>query len=462
MIVVSAMALLMTTGGIELAIRRDIGVNRELKAAGFANLCAGAIGGIPGFHGFSLTVLNWRMGAAHRLTGLLVAAVCLGVLALGAPLLSVVPIPIFGGLLLWLSLSLLQEWLFATWKRLSHGEYLVILLIVATIASLGFLQGLLVGLIAGVVLFVVNYSRIDIVNARLSGQVLRSSVEFSGDRQKLLAKHGDAILVLRLQGYIFFGTADRLRERILGWIAAPGQQPISFLLIDFRRASGMDSSAALSFLKLSQLTEQRDFRIVLTGLSESLRQILVRGGLRFDPAGPVRSYASLDRGLRWCEQNLLNRLAPMTGADDPYQIHEQLLGGLDHGQDPQRLLGYMTRVAYPKDHVLIEQGATSDELYFIESGQLSVHLATGDGGRLRLKTLGAGTTVGELAFYLHQRRTASVVCDAPVSLWRFGREDLERMDRDAPELAALFHRRMAVLLSERLVATNRLVQVLLD
>jgi len=462
MIVVSAMALLMTTGAIELAIRRDIEVNRELKAAGAANVCAGLVGGIPGFQGFSLTLLNWRMGAAHRLTSLIVALVCVAVVLLGAPLLSVVPIPIFGGLLLWLSISLLQEWLVDTWKRLSHGEYLVILLIVATIAALGFLEGLVVGLIAGVVLFVVDYSRVDIVNARLSGQVLRSSVELSGDRQKLLAAHGDAILVLRLQGYIFFGTADRLRERILGWIAAATKQPISFLLIDFRRASGMDSSAALSFLKLTQLTEQRDFRIVLTGLSKELRQILVRGGIRLDPGGPVRVYASLDRGLRWCEQKLLRRLAPLTAADDPYQIHEQLLGGVEGSQDPQRLLSYMTRVAYPEAHLLIEQGASSDELYFIESGQVSVHLPRTDGSRLRLKTLGPGTTVGELAFYLHQRRSASVLCDTPAVVWRFAREDLERMSQEAPELAALFHRRMAVLLSERLAATNRLVQVLLD
>ncbi|HKY94995.1 MAG TPA: SulP family inorganic anion transporter [Kiloniellales bacterium] len=462
MVLVSAMALLMTSSAIELAIHRDVDVNGELKAAGAANLCAGLIGGIPGFQGFSLTLLNWRLGAATRATSLVVAVVCLAILALGAPLLSVVPIPIFGGLLLWLSVSLLEEWLVATWKRLSKGEYLVILLIVAVIASLGFLEGLLVGLIAGVVIFVVDYSRVDIVNARLSGQVLRSSVELSGERQKVLAAHGDAILILRLQGYIFFGTADRLRERILSWVASSGPTPISFLLIDFRRASGMDSSAALTFRKLVQLTAQGDFRLVLTGLSKELRQTLERGGMPFDPAGPVRAYPTLDRGLRWCEQKLLGRVAPLLASDDPYQIQEQLLSGIDRGEHGQKLLSYMTRASFPQDHVLIEQGTASEEMYFIEAGRLSVHLAKSDGGRLRLKTLGPGTTVGELAFYLHQRRSASVVCDTDTVAWRFGHDDLQRMAEQAPDLAALFHRRMAVLLSERLAATNRLVQVLLD
>ena len=221
----------------------------------------------------------------------------------------------------------------------------------------------MVGLVAGVAIFVVDYSRIDIVNARLSGQVLRSSVELSGERQKVLAAHGDAILILRLQGYIFFGTADRLRERILSWVETAGPTPITFLLIDFRRASGMDSSAAMSFRKLTQLTEQTDFRLVLTGLSQELRQTLERGGVRLDPAGPVRAYPTLDRGLRWCEQKLLGRVAPLLVSDDPYQIQEQLLSGLDRGEE---LLQYMTRVTFPQDHALIEQGKASEEMYFIE------------------------------------------------------------------------------------------------
>jgi len=463
MIFVSGLALLMTSGAIELAIHRDVEVDGELKASGIANLCAGIVGGIPGFQAFGLTLLNWRLGAAHRATGLVVAAVCLAVMLVGGPLFDVVPLPIFGGLLLWLSLSLLREWLLDTYRRLAKGEYLVILLIVVVIAWAGFLEGLIVGLIGGVILFVVDYSRVDIVNARLSGRFLRSSMEFSGEHQKLLAVHGEAILVLRLQGYIFFGTADRLRERIRGWLAADGQTPVSYLLIDFRRASGIDSSAVMSFVKLAQYAGQRDFHIVLTGLSESLRAALRRGGFSLEGETRVRTYHSLDRGLRWCERKLLNRVAPTEQTDRSFEIGEQLLdAGTGDRAAIEAMLGYMTRLELAAGERLIEQGAGSQEMYFIESGRLSIHLAKPDGASLRLKILGPGTTVGELAFYLRQRRSASVLCDTPSVLWRFRRDDLDRMQIESPALAALFHERMATLLSERLAATNRLVQILID
>ena len=467
MIIVSGLALLMTSSAIELAIQRDVAVDGELKAAGVANLCAGLAGGFPGFQAFGLTLLNWRLGAAHRGAGLVVALVCLAVMLLGAPIFDVVPLPVFGGLLLWLSLSLLHEWLVGTWRRLGRGEYAIVVLIVVVIASAGFLEGLLVGLIAGVVLFVVDYSRVDIVNARLSGRVMHSSTELSGEQQKLLASHGEAILILRLQGYIFFGTADRLRERIRGWLkgetaaGGAGATRTAFLLIDFRRASGIDSSAVMSFVRLSQYAAQNDFRIVLTNLPPAIRTALLRGGLNFGEDGRVRAYETLDRGLRWCEKKLLLRLAPLAG-DTASEIREQLLPA---GADPgaiERLLAYMSRLELAADALLVEQGADSHEMYFIEAGRVSVHLAKSDGQSIRLKTLGPGTTVGELAFYLNQRRSASVRCDGPAVLWRFRRADLERMERDAPDLAALFHQRMATLLCERLTATNRLVQVLID
>lgn len=460
MAIISALALLMTAGGIELAIQRDVSADRELKAAGAANLCAGLAGGIPGFQAFGLTMLNRRLGAAHRATGFVVAGICLLVILFGGPLFEIVPLPVFGGLLLWLSLSLLQEWLVGTWRRVGRGEYLIVVAIVAVIATVGFLEGLMVGLLAGMALFVVDYSRVDIVNARLSGRYLRSSMELSRERQRLLTLHGETILILRLQGYIFFGTADRLRERIQGWLAEEGDTPTRYLLIDFRRATGIDSSAVLSFLKLAQYAEQKDFRLVLTGLSEPMRTAMRRGGIALDEDRRLRCYGSLDRGLRWCEKKLLQAVE----AEEEFSAEPQeRLFPLDEGEAPTRsLLTHMHRLELPAGHRLVTQGDNSHEMYFIESGQVGVHLMRNDGETVRLKTLSAGTTVGELAFYLDQKRSASVTCDQDSVLWRFGKDDLARLEREAPRLAAQFHQRMATLLSERLSAMNRLVQVLID
>jgi SulP family sulfate permease len=48
-VLVSVIALLLNATGLELATKREIELNRELRSAGLADLIAGAGGGLVGF-----------------------------------------------------------------------------------------------------------------------------------------------------------------------------------------------------------------------------------------------------------------------------------------------------------------------------------------------------------------------------------------------------------------------------
>lgn len=65
---------------------------------------------------------------------------------------------------------------------------------------------------------------------------------------------------------------------------------------------------------------------------------------------------------------------------------------------------------------LIEQGASDRTLYFIESGNLSVHHED-QKSRLRMALVGAGTVLGEGAFFSHLPRSASVNASTACRLW---------------------------------------------
>lgn len=81
------------------------------------------------------------------------------------------------------------------------------------------------------------------------------------------------------------------------------------------------------------------------------------------------------------------------------------------------LLGsYLQPFALAQGQVLIEQGAMDRTLYFIESGMVSVHYEDEE-GRMTLAMVGAGSVVGEGAFFSHQARNASVVGAGPCKLW---------------------------------------------
>jgi sulfate permease, SulP family len=81
---------------------------------------------------------------------------------------------------------------------------------------------------------------------------------------------------------------------------------------------------------------------------------------------------------------------------------------------------------------------------------------------MRLRTVGPGAVVGELALYTGSGRTADVVAEVPSEVLRLSRADIDRLDADDPELAAALHRWLATTVSERLTSTQRAVEALMD
>ena len=213
-VIVTVMALLMNATGIELDTDSDLDLDQELRSVGLQNLAAGAGGGVPGYPAVSLSLLAARLGAGNRLVGLIVAVVTGCVLLLGELVLNLVPTPLLGSLLVWIGAAVTYEWLVLTARRLALWEYLIVVLIFLVIVGVSFTTGILVGLVAAIILFVVEYARVDSVRHVLTGENYQSTFEMSEERREALRGFGQAILIVRLHGFIFFGTSDRLRKKI--------------------------------------------------------------------------------------------------------------------------------------------------------------------------------------------------------------------------------------------------------
>ncbi len=80
------------------------------------------------------------------------------------------------------------------------------------------------------------------------------------------------------------------------------------------------------------------------------------------------------------------------------------------------LAGYMQPFALNSGQVLMEQGALDRTLYFVENGTLSVHYED-EKARVRMALVGAGTVLGEGAFFSHLPRAATVHASTPCKLW---------------------------------------------
>lgn len=80
------------------------------------------------------------------------------------------------------------------------------------------------------------------------------------------------------------------------------------------------------------------------------------------------------------------------------------------------------------------------------------------GEPVRMRSLRSGALVGEMARHAGLPRSADVVAGIDAVLCRASAETLARLNRDDPELAAAWHRMIAVALAEKLNRTDQLLQ----
>ncbi len=124
----------------------------------------------------------------------------------GASVISFFPKPVLGGMLLYLGLSFLSDWLIDARKSLPLLDYLLVWVILFIIASVGFLEGIAAGTFIAAALFVISYSRVSVIKNTLNGSIYHSKVDRPKIHRDILSQNGSEIFIMSLQGFLFFGT----------------------------------------------------------------------------------------------------------------------------------------------------------------------------------------------------------------------------------------------------------------
>ena len=276
----STLGVLLITSAVEMSIERDGDANDELRAAGAANVVSGLGGGFVGYHSLSSTQIAHGMGSASRVPGITCASAYVGAIFVGPAPLAYVPSALIGGLLLFIGASFLYEWVVEGRDRLPRSEYAVVLLIVVTTATQGYIAGVAAGVLGAAAVFVRDYSKVPVVRSRLrlgrSGGV-RSSAARAQSELKVIARRGAATYGAKLQGFLFFATAYKVLEEIVGAHAdlkgleeAVGEDAddarrgLSHVVLDFSAVVGVDGSAIAVFEKLERWARREDVVLVLS------------------------------------------------------------------------------------------------------------------------------------------------------------------------------------------------------
>lgn len=220
------------------------------------------------------------------------------------------------------------------------------------------------------------------------------------------------------------------------------------MVLDFRLVSGLDASAVLSFAKLKQVASSKQVHLLFTHLSPAAMQLLKQGDCLEAEDPFCHVFADLDRGLEWCEQQILQ----MSNLTQPKarSLSEHLKADFSDPEQVERLMTCLEFRQLAEGEHLFRQGDPFDGLYFVDSGQVSVVLELGEGQTKRIRTYTVGNTIGEMGLYRKAVRMASVIADKPSTVHFLPTEKFEQIEASDPLLASNIHRFIVNLLAERL------------
>lgn len=456
-VLLSMVGLLLNTSGQEVATRREIDADSELRTTGLANLLAGGFGGAPGFSSMSMTLLATRMGGASRLPGLATTLVLVLMLPFAGQLAGAMPTFVAAGLMITLGYDMAEEWLWSARHQLPRNEWLVVLAIPFAMLVLGFLTGMAIGLALAIISFVYNYARLSVVRTDTSLIARRSSVDRPLVETSHLEGRGDQVQVLELQEFLFFGTAEQVVAAVRNRLQHPERPKLRFVIIDFRRVSGLDAAAAAAFVKIRNLLAAAGAELLLCGLSPDKRMTLRRNGLDGLGDAATRFEPDLDHAIEYCEQRLLSD----AGSDESWRrVEDYLAQTIGPSARLQDLVASMEEIRLQPGDRFIRAGEPGEDLFLLWAGRAKVEAVLANGKRLRLRTVKPGVVLGEIAIYRGGPRTADVVAEEPSIIYRLARRQLRYLEQTDPELALLVHRLCATTLAERLTIANREVKAL--
>jgi len=447
---------------LESIAKVDVDQNRELKAIGVGNVVAGFSGGILGFHTLSITEIARRMEAPTRLAGIGVFIVCMAALFFSGDVLAYLPRFLFAGIILWISVDLLISFCVKPLRQLPLFDSSILVSVLLAIVLWGFLPAVLLGLVAATLIFVIEYSKVNIIRSEYSGDKLRSNVDRTLVAANYLQTLGEELKVFRLQGYMFFGTAYRLVEDIKIVLHS---KSVRFLLLDFQKISGVDVSANITLSRLLSHCHNNDIVLMLSDAPASIVNSFNQeaGSLNMvdQDSGGVTGllyFPDLDAALEHYETVQLKSAAGEIRINESVELDSWLQSAATDTQYVE-LSRYFTERQLEVGEVLIEEGSIGDKLHVVLSGSLNIMAEIERRKNIRVRKVGPGSMLGEISLYTGDRPTANVIAAENSRIASIDKNDIDRLLEECPQIAAVFHRKIATELALRLADNRRLIEL---
>ena len=271
--------------------RYRIDINQESVAQGMANVGAGLFQGMPVSTSLSASSLNDHTGARTGVASLTSGVVVLLTLLVLAPLFSDLPKPVLAALIIEaVVMGMMDVPEMRRLARVARFDLWIALAAIAGTLLFGVLAGVLIGIGLSLVWLVSVATRPRMpVLAREPGTQLFRELDEHPEAEQV-----PGVVVIRMDGGLFFATSDALEDRFREVaLSTPG---ITGIVFDCESLDFIDSQGSAKMREILELMEQADLTLRLTRLKPAVRELLERDGV-LDRLGDDRIHGTIDQAV---------------------------------------------------------------------------------------------------------------------------------------------------------------------
>jgi SulP family sulfate permease len=440
---------------------------KELIGQGLGNMACGLFGALPAAGSIPRSMANYKAGGRTWVSGMMCAVIIFLMIMFLAPVVGKIPLAVIAGIIFVVGVALFDRWSLNLLKRLLTSFKfrkevildLVITLIVAIVTvSINLIAAVTVGILIASAIFIVRMGR-SVIKRKYFGNQFHSRKMRSIEDTEKLEKMGDRIVIIELQGPLFFGSAENLAAEIEGMLSKT-----QYCILNLKRVNDIDSTGANIILQIKKKMESENKYFLLSQLRENPVLWHYFQVMHVDRLIKNRIiFPDTDAALEWAEDHLLGQIGRDETLDQEVHLSQFELFRDFSTEELNTIKTKLALQTYSKGQLVFDEGDDGRDLYLLTKGSMTVKINLPERNRQkRIFTYTPGTVFGEMAFLDGSIRSASVWAhDDSEVLW-LSMQKFRALREERPEIATKLIINIALELSRRLRRTSEQVRLLED
>ncbi len=247
--------------------------NRELLATGLANAGGALLGAMPGGGGTTQTAVNRLAGARSQMAEIVTAAITLITMLLLAPLIGLMPQATLAAVVVVYSLGMIKPIEFKEILSVRRTEFTWALIAFAGVVLVGTLRGIVVAIIVSLVALAYQVADppVYVLGRKPGTNVFRPHTKEHPEDETFAG-----LLLLKLEGRIFFVNAERIAERIRSLIE---ETKPTIIALDLSAVPDIEYTAVKMLIAGEKRQRQHGIELWLVGMNPQVLEVVQRSHL---------------------------------------------------------------------------------------------------------------------------------------------------------------------------------------